>query len=63
MLLVRQLLYEEKTLDDFDIDNEDSLFFRFYNLLLKMDGTRETDFDVENNITRSALFVIRQHLV
>ena len=51
MLLVRQLLYEEKTLDDFDIDNEDSLFFRFYNLLLKMDGTRVTDLDVENNIT------------
>ena len=51
MLLVRPLLYEEKTLDDFDIDNEDSLFYRFYNQLLKMDGTRVTDHDVEKNIT------------
>ncbi len=51
MLLVRPLLYEEKTLDDFDIDNEDSLFYRFYNLLLTMDGTRVTDLDVEKKIT------------
>lgn len=51
MLLVRPLLYDEKTLDDFDIDNEDSIFYRFYNVLLKMDGTRVTDHDVEKNIT------------
>ena len=51
MLLVRQLLYKEKTLDDFDIDSDKSVFKLFFDLLLDMDGTRVTDGNVENNIT------------
>lgn len=51
MKLVRQLLYEEKTLDDFDIENDASIFKLFFDLLLTMDGTRVTDGDLENNIT------------
>ena len=51
MILVRQLLYEEKTLDDFDIENDASIFKLFFDLLLTMDGTRVTDGNVENNIT------------
>ena len=51
MLLVRQLLYKEKTLDDFNIDSDKSVFKLFFDLLLDMDGTRVTDEDVENNIT------------
>ena len=51
MLLVRQLIYKEKTLDDFDIDNDTSVFKNFFELLLNMDGTRVTDGNVENNIT------------
>lgn len=51
MILVRQLLYEEKTLDDFDIENDASIFKRFFELLLTMDGTKVTDQNVEKNIT------------
>ena len=51
MLLVRQLIYKEKTLDDFDIDSDESVFRLFYDLLLDRDGTRVTDSNVENNIT------------
>ena len=51
MLLIRQLLYKEKKLDDFDIDSEGSIFKIFFNLLLTMDGTRVTDMNVESNIT------------
>ena len=51
MLLVRQLLYKEKTLDDFDIDNDESVFKLFFDLLLNMDGTRIMDGDVEKKIT------------
>ena len=40
MLLVRQLIYKEKTLDDFDIDGDESIFKLFFDLLLNMDGTR-----------------------
>lgn len=51
MLVVRGLLYKEKTLDDFDIDGDDSIFKKFFELLLTMDGTRVTDLNVEDNIT------------
>lgn len=52
MLLVRPLLYEEKTLDDFDVDNEKSVFMLFFDLLLQIDGTRVTDVDAEKKITQ-----------
>ena len=51
MLLIRQLLYKEKKLDDFDIDSNTSIFKIFFDLLLTMDGTKVTDMNVENNIT------------
>ena len=51
MQIVRQLIYKEKTLDDFDIDSDESVFKLFFDLLLNMDGTRVTDGNVENNIT------------
>ena len=43
MQLVRQLIYKEKTIDDFDIDSNKSIFKLFFDLLLNMDGTRVTD--------------------
>ena len=49
--LVRQLLYKDKTLDEFDIESEYSLFKCFYEVLLNLDGTRVTDLYVEKNIT------------
>ena len=52
MLLVRPLLYDEKTLDDFDVDNDESLFKLFMDLLLQIDGTRVTDSDAEKKITQ-----------
>lgn len=51
MLLVRQLIYKEKTLDDFDIDSDKSVFKLFFDLLLKMDGTSMTDVDADKKIT------------
>ena len=51
MLLIRQLLYKEKKLDDFDIDSNTSIFKIFFDLLLTMDGTKVTDMNVENSIT------------
>lgn len=51
MLLVRQLLYKEKSLDDFDIESEHSIFKLFFDILLTMDGTKVTDLNVEKNIT------------
>lgn len=51
MRLIRELIYDEKTLDDFDIDSEESVFKLFFDLLLKMDGTKITDGDTEKNIT------------
>lgn len=51
MILERRLLYEEKKLDDFDIDSDSSIFKRFFELLLTIDGTKVTDRDVEKNIT------------
>lgn len=51
MLLVRQLLYKEKTLDDFDIDSDKSVFKLFFDLLLNMDGTRVIDVDADKKIT------------
>lgn len=51
MILVRQLLYEEKTLDDFDIENDASIFKRFFERLMTMDGTRGSNRNVEKNIT------------
>lgn len=51
MLLVRQLIYKEKTLDDFDIDSNKSVFKLFFDLLLNMDGTRVTDVDADKKIT------------
>lgn len=51
MQLVRQLIYKEKTLDDFDIDSNKSVFKLFFDLLLNMDGTRVTDVDADKKIT------------
>lgn len=51
MLLVRQLLYDEKTLGDFGIDNNELVFKLFFDILLKMDGTRVTDRNVVSKIT------------
>ena len=51
MQLVRQLIYKEKTLDDFDIDSDESVFKLFFDLLLNMDGTRVTDYDADKKIT------------
>ena len=51
MLLIRELIYDEKTLDDFDIDSDESVFKLFFDLLLNMDGTRITDGDAEKRIT------------
>jgi len=51
MQLVRQLIYKEKTLDDFDIDSNKSVFKLFFDLLLNMDGTRVTDVDADMKIT------------
>lgn len=49
MQLVRQLIYKEKTLDDFDIDSNKSVFKLFFDLLLNMDGTRVTDVDADKD--------------
>lgn len=51
MLQIRPLLYEEKSLDDFNVDSENSIFKFFFNLLLTMEGTKVTDMNVERNIT------------
>ena len=51
MQLVRQLIYKEKTIDDFDIDSNKSIFKLFFDLLLNMDGTRVTDMDAAKKIT------------
>ena len=51
MLLVRQLLYKEKILDDFDIDSDLSIFKKFFEVLITIDGTTENDNYVEKNIT------------
>lgn len=51
MLQIRPLLYEEKSLDDFNIDSENSIFKFFFDLLLTMEGTKVTDMNVEKNIT------------
>ena len=51
MLIVRQLLYKEKTLDDFDIDSDKSVFKLFFDLLLNMDGIRVIDVDADKKIT------------
>lgn len=51
MLLVRPLLYDEKTLDDFDVDNDESVFKLFMDLLLQIDGTRISDANAETKIT------------
>ena len=45
------LFYKEKSLDDFDIDSEDSPFKLFYEILLTLNGTRIEDPDVEEIIT------------
>ena len=50
-MLVRQLIYKEKTLDDFDIDSKKSVFKLFFDLLLNMNGTRVTDVDADKKIT------------
>lgn len=50
MLLIRELLYQEKTLDDFDIDSETSIFKTFFEILLPKDLTKVTDVDVEKTI-------------
>ena len=51
MQFVRQLIYKEKTLDEFDIDSDKSVFKLFFDLLLNMDGTRVTDVDADKKIT------------
>ncbi|MBR3521305.1 MAG: hypothetical protein IKN75_02095 [Prevotella sp.] len=51
MIFVRELIYRENTLDDFEIDSNESVFKLFFDLLLSMDGTRVTDMDAENKIT------------
>lgn len=51
LLEARDLFYKEKSLDDFDIDSEDSPFKSFYEILLTLDGTRIEDPDVEGIIT------------
>ena len=55
MLLIRQLLYKEKKLDDFDIDSDTSIFKIFFDLLLTMDGTKVTDMKVEKTNYRHQL--------
>ncbi|MBR6593208.1 MAG: hypothetical protein IKK81_11410 [Prevotella sp.] len=50
MLLIRELLYQEKTLDDFDIDSDGSIFKYFFEVLLEIPGTRITERNVEKNI-------------
>ena len=47
MLLVRQLIYKEKTLDDFDIDGDESIFKLFFDLLLNMDSVLLCHIDLE----------------
>lgn len=51
MLYLRELIYEEKTLDDFDLESENSVFRSFYNILLETPGTRAIDRNAEENIT------------
>ena len=51
LLETRDLFYKEKSLDDFDIDSDDSIFKSFYEILLRLDGTRIEDPDVEEIIT------------
>lgn len=45
------MIYKDKTLDDFDVESDASIFKLFFELLLNMDGTRVTDENVENKIT------------
>ena len=51
MVLIRELLYDEKILDEFDIESDKSVFKLFFELLLNMVGTRITDGDAEKKIT------------
>ena len=51
MLYIRPLIYEEKSLDDFDIDSEDSVFNSFYKALLNLEGTKASDKNAEETIT------------
>ena len=48
---LRKLLYKEKSLDDFDIDTEGSIFYLFFEVLLTLDGTKVTDLNIEQKIT------------
>lgn len=52
MKRLRDLLYKEKFLDDFDIRNDKSLFSIFYNLLITHKGTRPIDIGAERKIEK-----------
>lgn len=51
MLLIRELLYKEKTLDDFDIDSDSSIFKTFMECLFNCDAIKLTEKYVDKNIT------------
>ncbi len=52
MILVRELIYKEKTLDEFEIDDENSLFYFFFEYLIGMREIKShTTDDVEKLIT------------
>lgn len=47
----RSLFYVEKTLDDFDVDSEDSIFSAFFNIMLDLEGLHTANDGVEQNIS------------
>lgn len=51
LLEARYLFYREKSLDDYDIESEGSIFKSFFETLLRLDGTRIANPDVEVIIT------------
>lgn len=51
LLEARDLFLKEKSLDDYDIESEDSIFKSFFETLLRTDGTRIANPNVEEIIT------------
>lgn len=51
MILVRELIYKDKTLDDFNIDSDESIFKLFFDIILKIEGFNADNINIEECVT------------
>ena len=49
MILVRELIYKDKTLDDFNIDSDESIFKLFFDIILKIEGFNAWEYDKKDS--------------